>query len=378
MSKSPPIFALRPLRTSVRLWSVLLLPQMPALWTARTSVHFVASLILSPPILFYLLQCSSEYMERWSLRLLEEFFPSPEERDSKAGLGLSKLRDSPATVITKYLSSTYEHVIGEVQYHWSEGKNLLFDMAELVGSSIKDVNIKLLPKNTSSDALNDKSPSYSDSASQRQGNSTRLGEDQNMPSEPDTAPPLFALEERAMEAEVEPSPLADNQIESQINAIFEAFDDTTSLPSTFDPTQQDSKRSESNKPVRANNARSHADMIIEKYRTSSLSTHAADTLRHHIQCVARGFLFIPLESMYARSLVNAYLGYLASRFRVHAPLVYPPGSWCGAGSLLLRGVYMRNLLLCTGAEVAVSYGVWQASTGIAWWIGKKWFRWGHF
>ena len=59
--------------------------------------------------------------------------------------------------------------------------------------------------------------------------------------------------------------------------------------------------------------------------------------------------------------------------------VYPLRGWFGMG---LRGGwrgiadYAGKMVLVQGVEMGIGFAVWQASVGLTWWIGRKWFEWG--
>ena len=202
-----------------------------------------------------------EYKDRLTLELLEESLPSPEERNPKAGLCLFKSGDSLATNITMCLQSVYERANDEVQHHWFEFRSLVFDVIELASSSVKDIDIKLLPLQASSNVPDDGIQSETDFASQRHGHYPWREGDQDVPLEFELPietdlllpiiPPVSLPHERASEAEAESTADADHEVESQINALPETFDDTSSSSNTIDPTQEEGKRSTGNDLDRA-------------------------------------------------------------------------------------------------------------------------------
>ena len=50
----------------------------------------------------------------------------------------------------------------------------------------------------------------------------------------------------------------------------------------------------------------------------------------------------------------------------------------GAGGGGWRGVadYAGKMALVQGLEMGVGVAVWQASVGLSWWVGRRWFGWG--
>ncbi len=59
--------------------------------------------------------------------------------------------------------------------------------------------------------------------------------------------------------------------------------------------------------------------------------------------------------------------------------VYPLGAWFGTG-LSGGGAagYIGRMVLVAGMEWGVGWAVWQLGAGLAWWAGRRWFRWGRF
>ena len=100
-----------------------------------------------------------------------------------------------------------------------------------------------------------------------------------------------------------------------------------------------------------------------------LSTHLTD------------ILFLPLEAWFVRSVALGFLSAAASKSPSGSVLglrdqVISPGCWFGMGIRPGGAMqYMKNLAFCSALEVAVGIGVWQLSTGAAWYMGRKWFGW---
>ena len=378
------LVTLQPFGTSFRCWSWLLLPQFPAIWTLKSSAQFLTLLLLSPPGTFLALQCVATYVERWSMKFLEEFFPSTADRDSKSGIRLSNPGDGTATILNTHLQAAYDRATSEIQSYWRKGKELMMDIKEFIGYLLANINLGLTSVPTSSEFWQDEATSSdSGSTSLGPGSLAAGAGDEAVYSGLDfeTGPirlttPLPFIP-RPLENEVgdEVRPPLDPGVETEQTVVQEALPPTSSASSVRDSLQRDRKRSNS---TWSPSITSKADMTLEHYHTSPLATHAVDTLRYHIQWVIWDLLLIPLESLYARSLAQSFSSTHFPPFGSPSLSVYPLGSWCGAGSWLQRSQYVRSILLCTGAEVAVSYGVWQVTTGMAWWIGKRWFKWGRF
>lgn len=127
---------------------------------------------------------------------------------------------------------------------------------------------------------------------------------------------------------------------------------------------------------------------IRQHKVSALTMHPANALTDHIEFSLATLISLPLETAFLRTVAYSFL--VASSFSLSTiptssllpgrPLsVYSWGSWFGPG---LRGGwrgvgnYAGEIGLCLGLEAAVGLFVWQASCGIAWWAGKRWFFWG--
>lgn len=122
------------------------------------------------------------------------------------------------------------------------------------------------------------------------------------------------------------------------------------------------------------------------HHTTALTTYPADTLSSHLATHLTTLLFLPLEALYARSVA---LNYLSSPMHLHGTnaaarerlrgQVYPLGAWFGTG-LSGGGAagYVGRMVLVAGMEWAMGWAVWQLGTGVVWWAGRRWFRWGRF
>ncbi|GKZ77298.1 hypothetical protein AnigIFM56816_010100 [Aspergillus niger] len=109
-------------------------------------------------------------------------------------------------------------------------------------------------------------------------------------------------------------------------------------------------------------------------RVTILSSHPVDSLASHLASILTNVLFIPLESLYLRSLAASYLR------STHAPAalradVRGLGDW----SLTPRSdmlSYLGKVALITGVQAAVNATVWGVISGAAIKIGRKFCGWG--
>lgn len=113
--------------------------------------------------------------------------------------------------------------------------------------------------------------------------------------------------------------------------------------------------------------------------TSDISI--ADALAIHLSTHLTDFLFLPLEALFVRSVALGFLSAAASKSPSSPILnlrnqVIPPWCWFGMG-IRPGGAfqYVKNLVFCGVFEVIIGLGVWQLSTGAAWYMGRKWFGW---
>ncbi|EAW10218.1 uncharacterized protein ACLA_046840 [Aspergillus clavatus NRRL 1] len=110
------------------------------------------------------------------------------------------------------------------------------------------------------------------------------------------------------------------------------------------------------------------------HRVTILSCHPVDSLASHIASVVTTALFIPLESLYLRSLASSYLSSIGSPALL--PDVRPLGAWGGGGSVSDIVVYMGKVTLMLGLQAAVNASVWGVISGAAIKIGKRFCGWG--
>ena len=122
-----------------------------------------------------------------------------------------------------------------------------------------------------------------------------------------------------------------------------------------------------------------ADPSRPCHRVTVLTALAADNLAAQMSTHLADWLSLPLEALFVRSIA---LAFASSRT---APLsapwlrseIYPLGSWFGMGIRSGRaGDYILRTVLCCGVEMALGLGVWQMTTGLAWWFGTRKHGWG--
>ncbi|GFN12913.1 uncharacterized protein AtWU_02711 [Aspergillus tubingensis] len=109
-------------------------------------------------------------------------------------------------------------------------------------------------------------------------------------------------------------------------------------------------------------------------RVTILSSHPVDSLASHLASILTNVMFIPLESLYLRSLAASYLR------STHAPTalradVRGLGDW----SLTPRSdmlSYLGKIALITGIQAAVNATVWGVISGAAIKIGRRFCGWG--
>ena len=110
----------------------------------------------------------------------------------------------------------------------------------------------------------------------------------------------------------------------------------------------------------------------------------ADTLAMHLSTHLSDLLFLPLEAVFVRSVALNFYNNAASRSPSGPAArwrneVIPLRSSLGLGIIPggSRG-YVANMAMSAVSELAVGVGIWQLSTGLAWFMGRRWFGWGTF
>ncbi|KAK5701161.1 hypothetical protein LTS12_028408, partial [Elasticomyces elasticus] len=96
-------------------------------------------------------------------------------------------------------------------------------------------------------------------------------------------------------------------------------------PTALDnPEPEQNEQQQDQQPVE--NARSPA------HRVTILSLHPVDSLASHLASIITTVIFLPLESLYLRSLASAYLSSRGSSALLSD--VRPLGAWAGGGSVM--------------------------------------------
>ena len=85
--------------------------------------------------------------------------------------------------------------------------------------------------------------------------------------------------------------------------------------------------------------------------------------------------FLPLESLYLRSLASSYLASRSSSTTLHSD-VRALGVWGGGGSGTDTLAYIGKLSLMMGVQAAVNASVWGVISGAAIRMGKRFCGWG--
>lgn len=110
------------------------------------------------------------------------------------------------------------------------------------------------------------------------------------------------------------------------------------------------------------------------HRVTLLSSLPIDSLASHLSSIITAVMFIPLESLYLRSLAFSFhtaRGSPALRSDVRAL-----GAWAGGGSWSDRARYMGKLDLMMGIQAVVSASAWGIITGTVIRLGKRHCGWG--
>lgn len=116
------------------------------------------------------------------------------------------------------------------------------------------------------------------------------------------------------------------------------------------------------------------DSRTPAHRVTILSSHPVDSLASHLASMITTVLFLPLESLYLRSLASSYLS-----SRNYSPAlsdVRPFGAWssCGSGTDTLA--YIGKMTLMMGIQAGINASVWGVISGSAIRIGKRFCGWG--
>ncbi|MCJ1414708.1 hypothetical protein MMC32_001035 [Xylographa parallela] len=123
----------------------------------------------------------------------------------------------------------------------------------------------------------------------------------------------------------------------------------------------------------------------QRHRVTALSLQPSESISLRIVHGLNMIFRLPLEALLVRSIAHAFLASAgsssgnASLAKLRSS-VYPRNAWFGAG-LRAGGFsgacdYASKMILCLGMESAVGLYVWQAGVAVAWYAGKRWYRWG--
>ena len=116
------------------------------------------------------------------------------------------------------------------------------------------------------------------------------------------------------------------------------------------------------------------DTRSSAHRVTILSLHPVDSLASHLASMVTTIIFLPLESLYLRSIASAYLSSWGSSALLSD--VRPLGAWGGGGSLMDTIVYVGKMSLLVDIQAAVNATVWGVLSGAAIRVGKRFCGWG--
>lgn len=117
------------------------------------------------------------------------------------------------------------------------------------------------------------------------------------------------------------------------------------------------------------------DSAKPTYRVTQFSTFMVDTLATTLSSIVADILLLPLEALFVCSVASTYLntpsGAVYSTMGLRHE-IYPLRSWAGMGLGGGRVMdYVRKMTLCLGVDMLLRLAVWQATAGVAWWVGEK-------
>lgn len=114
----------------------------------------------------------------------------------------------------------------------------------------------------------------------------------------------------------------------------------------------------------------------EPHRVTILSSHPLDSLASHLASVITTVMFLPLESIFLRSLASSFLASQSTSLALRSDVRRPLGFWVGGGSMSDIVPYLGKLGLAVGLQAAVNASVWGVVTGSVIRIGKAFCNWG--
>lgn len=111
------------------------------------------------------------------------------------------------------------------------------------------------------------------------------------------------------------------------------------------------------------------------HRVTILSSHPVDSLASHLASMLTTVIFLPLESLYLRSLASSFLSWRGFSPALRSD-VRALGAWGGGGSRKDILAYVGKMALMMSMQAAVNASVWGVISGAAIRIGKKFCGWG--
>ncbi|RAH41645.1 uncharacterized protein BO95DRAFT_446804 [Aspergillus brunneoviolaceus CBS 621.78] len=156
--------------------------------------------------------------------------------------------------------------------------------------------------------------------------------------------------------------------------------DQTDMPQRLpEVTQTSANNVSSGAPPIASDGRAPQTSITDPHpiahRVTILSSHPIDSLASHLASLITTLMFIPLESLYLRSLASSYLSATDAPAALRSD-VHSMGLWASGGSRSSTLMYFGKVALMMGVQTAVNASVWGIISGAAIRIGRKYCGWG--
>ena len=203
------------------------------------------------------------------------------------------------------------------------------------------------------------------------------GSSANRPSLPD---------QQVLSAQFQPNERAANASPPTTNIGTPRPESPFSYPPTRPGTPGPTIELQTGSLVPANDNDHHTKIHEPQHRVTALTAYAADSMASHLSTHLTDLLFLPLESMFVRSLAISFLSSATAGTEAQIAAmrwereIFPVGAWFGMG---LRGGgwrgvadYAGKMVLVSGMEVGIGMAVWQACAGFSWWCGRRYFGWG--
>ena len=373
--------------------SPLQLPILPTHFTIRSVAESLVSLAVSPLFLFWVIAMTRPIVGRKLRAYIRAAVPKPyrpdrysleaaveDELDNDSIPGLCNAFDSNQADWES--DSFLEELAKDLQYI---GRNFQIFFDQLTGTLFRNGKVgshdssnpqHIAPQNNDSESprtMAASSPSIISSSSSSSSTDTSS----NSSSRPTTPhPPIEIITDTATTGTL------------RMNVQLPSFNqDALHHYNSFDSP---SRRGETDiqNSSNSNNNLAQTPHSPTTHRITALTAYPADSLSHHLSTHLTDILFLPLESLFVRSLALNFLSSprptpaaqtAAARWRSE---VYPLGTWFGmglrggGGGWKAVGDYAGKMVLVTGMEMGFSWGVWRVFTGFAWWSGRRWFGWG--